>query len=95
MSIYAYRLFCGLWAYVDTMSKYYFEKGNFTMNELRKKQYELEQYADIMERLDNSEQWYQHTDEGGNWVDDEDTNSVLHLAAIRSIKKQILKLAGC
>lgn len=65
------------------------------MNEIRKKQYELEQFADIMERLNNSEQWYQHTDDKGNWVDDENEDAVLRLAAIRAVKKQILKLAGC
>lgn len=65
------------------------------MNEIRKKQYELEQFADIMERLTNAEHWYMHSDDNVNWVDDEDESSVLHLAAIRSVKKQILKLAGC
>lgn len=66
------------------------------MNEIRKKQYELEVYADLLEQITNSENWYRHTDEEtGEMVDDTDENSVLHLAAYRAAKKAILKLAGC
>ena len=65
------------------------------MNEIRRKQYELEILADLIERIDNNVKWYQHTDEEtGELVDDADENDVLHLAALRNVRKSILKLAG-
>jgi hypothetical protein len=65
------------------------------MNEIRRKQYELEILADLIERIDNNVKWYQHTDEEtGELVDDTGENDVLHLAALRNVRKSILKLAG-
>lgn len=64
------------------------------MNEIRKKQYELEMLCDLLERIDSNISWYQHTDEDGVKVDDEDENSQTRLAAYRSVRKSILKLAG-
>lgn len=65
------------------------------MNEIRKKQYELELYADLLERTQNSLRWYQHEDDNGNMVDDEDENSQIRLAAHRTVIKTLLKMAGC
>ena len=65
------------------------------MNEIRKKQYELEALADLVSNIENMMSWYQHEDEEGNRVDDDSENSKLHLAAYRSIIKSLLKLAGC
>lgn len=65
------------------------------MNEIRRKQYELEVLADLVERIDNNIKWYQHDDEEtGELVDDTGENDVLHLAALRNVRKSILKLAG-
>ena len=65
------------------------------MNEIRRKQYELEILADLIERIDNNIKWYQHDDEEtGELVDDTGENDVLHLAALRNVRKSILKLAG-
>ena len=65
------------------------------MNEIRRKQYELETLADLIERIDNNIKWYQHTDEEtGELVDDAGENDVLHLAALRNVRKSLLKLAG-
>lgn len=65
------------------------------MNEIRRKQYELEVLADLIERIDNNIKWYQHSDEEtGELVDDTGENDVLHLAALRNVRKSILKLAG-
>lgn len=65
------------------------------MNEIRRKQYELEILADLIERVDNNIKWYQHDDEEtGELVDDTGENDVLHLAALRNVRKSILKLAG-
>lgn len=65
------------------------------MNEIRRKQYELETLADLIERIDANIKWYQHTDEEtGELVDDAGENDVLHLAALRNVRKSILKLAG-
>lgn len=65
------------------------------MNEIRRKQYELEILADLIERIDNNIKWYQHTDEEtGELVDDTGESDVLHLAALRNVRKSILKLAG-
>ena len=66
------------------------------MNEIRRKQYEMEILADLLERIDNNIKWYQHEDENtGELVDDTGENDTLHLAALRNVKKSILKLAGC
>lgn len=65
------------------------------MNEIRRKQYELEALADLIERIDSNVKWYQHTDEEtGELVDDAGENDVLHLAALRNVRKSLLKLAG-
>ena len=65
------------------------------MNEIRRKQYELEALADLIERIDNNIKWYQHDDEEtGELVDDTGESDVLHLAALRNVRKSILKLAG-
>ena len=65
------------------------------MNEIRRKQYELEILADLIERIDNNIKWYQHDDEEtGELVDDTGESDVLHLAALRNVRKSILKLAG-
>lgn len=65
------------------------------MNEIRRKQYELEILADLIERIDNNIKWYQHTDEEtGELVDDAGECDVLHLTALRNVRKSILKLAG-
>ena len=65
------------------------------MNEIRRKQYELETLADLIERIDNNIKWYQHNDEEtGELVDDTGESDVLHLAALRNVRKSILKLAG-
>ena len=66
------------------------------MNEIRRKQYELEALADLIERIDNNIKWYQHEDEDtGELVDDTMESDTLHLAALRNVKKAVLKLAGC
>lgn len=66
------------------------------MNEIRRKQYELEVLADLLERIENNIKWYQHTDEDtGELVDDTGENDIIHLAALRNVKKSVLKLAGC
>ena len=65
------------------------------MNEIRRKQYELEMCADLLERVDANIKWNQHTDEQtGDLVDDEDENSVIRLAAMRNVRKSILKNCG-
>ena len=65
------------------------------MNEIRRKQYEMEILADLLERIDNNIKWYQHEDENtGELVDDTMESDTLHLAALRNVKKSILKLAG-
>lgn len=65
------------------------------MNEIRKKQYELEAIADLIANVNSMISWYQHEDESGNRVDDENENSKLHLEAYRSLVKSLIKLAGC
>lgn len=65
------------------------------MNEIRKKQYELEMLADLVDRVNNNIAWNQHTDDAGNVVDDEDETSQIRLAAYRSVIKSLLKIAGC
>ena len=65
------------------------------MNEIRKKQYELEMLADLVDRVNNNIAWNQHTDENGIMVDDEDETSQIRLAAYRSVIKSLLKIAGC
>lgn len=65
------------------------------MNEIRRKQYELEALADLIDRIDANINWYRHTDEEtGELVDDTGENDVLHLAALRNVRKSLLKLAG-
>ncbi len=64
------------------------------MNEIRKKQYEMEILADLLESLHRNMDWYRHADENGTMVDDTDENSALHLSAYRSVEKAILKVAG-
>lgn len=65
------------------------------MNEIRKKQYELEMLADLVDRVNNNIAWNQHEDDNGNMVDDEDETSKIRLAAYRSVIKSLLKIAGC
>lgn len=65
------------------------------MNEIRKKQYELEMLADLVDRVNNNIAWNQHADDNGNMVDDEDETSQIRLAAYRSVIKSLLKIAGC
>lgn len=64
------------------------------INAVRSRAALMDVYAEMLEMIQSRVSWYQHEDENGNMVDDENDSAVYHLSAYREAAKQVKKLAG-
>lgn len=65
-----------------------------TILEIKEKAAMLGGYVAVLERLKDMEQWYQHCDDDGNYIDDEYESAKYALSAVRETAKMVKKLAG-